>query len=78
MSLAQLHSLTFCFSKLLEEEGGPRPKARPWWWALHGRIVGGNVGARIFLDGAVELGNPNGADSGAVTLRQAQGRLSGK
>jgi hypothetical protein len=30
------------------------------------------------MDGAVEFGNPDGADLIAVTLRQAQGRLSGK
>ena len=33
---------------------------------------------RLFLDGAVELGHPYGADLRAVTLRQAQGGLSGK
>jgi hypothetical protein len=34
----------------------------PVRWELQGGIVGGNVGGRIFLDGAVELGNPNSAD----------------
>ena len=38
-------------------------------WELQGGIVGGNAGGRIFLDGAVELGNPYGADFPCPDLR---------
>ena len=38
---------------------------------MEGRIVGGNIGGRVFLDGAVERGNPNSADEAkAIGLNQ--------
>lgn len=35
-----------------------RSELRPWWWELQGEILG----RRIVLDGAVEHGNPYGAN----------------
>lgn len=37
---------------------------------LQGRIVGGNVGGRVFLVSAVELGNPDGANSPLLHFRR--------
>ena len=57
-------------------EEGPARRRGPWWWELQGGIVGGNAGGRIFLDGAVELGNPYSADFPRPDLRLGSALLA--